>query len=49
MDFLRSHLIMNVPLSVDHFQPLLFGGFAVTPNNSDEWKWSTEKDVFMIK
>jgi hypothetical protein len=29
MDFLRTHLIMNEPLSVDHFQSSLLGGFAV--------------------
>ena len=31
MDFLKSHLIMNAPLSVDHFQSSLFDGFAVAP------------------
>ena len=31
MDFLRSHLIMNAPLSLDHFQSSLLGGFAVAP------------------
>ena len=29
MDFLRSQLIMNAPLSVGHFQSSLLGGFAV--------------------
>ena len=31
MDFLKSHLIMNAPLSVDHFQSSLFDGFAIAP------------------
>ena len=48
MDFLRSHLIMNARLSVDHFQSSLFGGFAVAPK-SDDWKWSTDKGAFIIK
>jgi hypothetical protein len=26
MDFLRSHLIVNAPLSVDHFQSTLLSG-----------------------
>ena len=47
MDFLRSHLIMTAPLSLDHFQSSLLGGFAVALG--DEWKWATNKGAFMIK
>ena len=44
MDFLRSHLIMNAPLSVDdHFQSSLLGGFAV----ANDWKWSADKGGFI--
>ena len=46
MDFLRRHSIMNAPLSVDHFQSSLFGGFAAA---SDDWTWSTDKGKFIIK
>ena len=40
MDSLRSHLIMNAPLSVDHIQSSLFDGFAVAPTQ----KWWTGND-----
>ena len=43
MGFLRNHLIMNAPLSVDHFQSSLLGGFDVAPTQSADWKWSTDK------
>jgi hypothetical protein len=49
MDFLRSHLIMTAPLTVDHFRSSLLGGFAVDPAKSDDWKWSTDKGAFIIK
>ena len=49
MDFLRSHLIMNAPLSVDHFQSSLLGGFDVAPTQSADWKWSTDKGAFVIE
>ena len=39
MDFLKSHLIMNAPLSVDHFQSSLLGGFALAPTQ----KWWLER------
>jgi hypothetical protein len=42
MDFVRRHLIMNAPLSVDHFQLLLLSGFAVSPTQSDDWKFRSE-------
>jgi hypothetical protein len=41
MDFLRSHLIMNAPLSLDHFQSSLLGGFAVALG--DDWNCATKK------
>ena len=47
MDFFRSHLITNAPLSVEHFQSSLLGGFAVALG--DDWKWSTDKGAVIIK
>ena len=38
---------MNAPLSVDHFQSSLLGGFAVALG--DDWKWATDKGAFIIK
>ena len=43
MDFLGSHLIMNAPLSVDHFQSSLLDGFAVAPTQ----KWWLELNDFL--
>ena len=46
MDFLRSHLIMNAPLSVDHH---FWVGATANPSKSDDWIWSTDKGAFIIK
>ena len=35
MNFLRSHLIMNPPLSVDHFQSFA----TANPPKSDDWNY----------
>ena len=45
--FLKSHLIMNAPLTISshHF----WVGVTVNPPKSDDGKWSTDKGAFMIK
>ena len=39
MYFLKSHLIMNAPLSV---------GAAANPPKSNDWKWATDTGAFYL-